>query len=83
MSHADFHAWLFEIGTGWLGWSEEQTLGARITSILAAYKGRLDLLRTIFGGKPAPADKPPVSGREVKGLLRTLKAAREGRAGPS
>ena len=83
MSHADFHAWLFEIGTGWLGWSEEQTLGARITSILAAYKGRLDLLRTIFGGKSAPVDRPPVSGREVKGLLRSLKAAREGRADPS
>jgi hypothetical protein len=42
---------LFEIGTGWLGWSAQGTWNAAPAEIIAAHKGRVALLRAIFGSK--------------------------------
>lgn len=41
---------LFEIGTGWLGWTPQETLAATPVEITAAYNGRVDCLKAIFGG---------------------------------
>lgn len=57
-SIAEAHRTLFRIGTGKIGWAPEQTLNATPLEIVEAWKGRLELLRDIFGGaddKPAEA----------------------------
>lgn len=46
---------------GWLGWTEQQALDTSIESIRLAYEGRVDLLKSIFGGK----DDPPSGRRRV------------------
>lgn len=46
-----------KIGTGWLGWSEADTLDTEIATIWLAWEGRQEMLQAIFGGTPA-ADKP-------------------------
>lgn len=48
---------LFEIGTGWLGWSAADTWAASPAEILAGQKGRVDMLNAIFGGKNSEAEK--------------------------
>ena len=50
---------LYRIGTGWLGWTPEQTLDATPAEIKEAYRGRLEMLKAIFGGgdeKPKPKE---------------------------
>jgi hypothetical protein len=42
---------LFEIATGWLGWEPNAAWDASPAEILAAQKGRIELLRAVFGGK--------------------------------
>lgn len=56
LTTADALAKLFKIATGWLGWSPADTYAATPLEITAAYEGRLDLLKAIFGdgGKNAP-----------------------------
>lgn len=49
---------LYRIGTGWLGWTPDETLAATPAEITEAYKGRLDMLKAIFGGSD---DKPDTS----------------------
>jgi hypothetical protein len=41
---------LYRLGTGWLGWSPADTLDATPAEIREAYAGRLDMLKSIFGG---------------------------------
>jgi hypothetical protein len=57
-SYAEHHARLFKLATGWLGWSPEEAWNATPAEIKAAYAGRLDMLKAIFGageGKKTPA----------------------------
>ncbi|WP_165405435.1 phage tail assembly chaperone [Bradyrhizobium genosp. SA-3] len=42
---------LFEIGTGWLSWPPETVWDATPAEILAAQRGRVAMLKAIFGGK--------------------------------
>jgi hypothetical protein len=44
VSHADYFAWLEEIGGGWLGWTEEETNNASMPYIINCYVGRLRML---------------------------------------
>ncbi|MBN8942227.1 MAG: hypothetical protein J0H01_22160 [Rhizobiales bacterium] len=78
MTHAEFHAWLLGLGMGWLGWTEQQTLESRMTSIMAAYKARIDMLKAIFGGgdgaRPAKDATGGVSLKDPAGLRGLLKA---------
>ncbi|MEX0404049.1 hypothetical protein ABGN05_00055 [Aquibium sp. LZ166] len=53
---SDYLANLYRIGTGWLGWTPKDTLEATPLEILEAYKGRLELLRSVFGGKEDAPD---------------------------
>lgn len=47
--YAEHHEHLFKLATGWLGWSPEDAWNATPAEIKAAYKGRLDMLKAIFG----------------------------------
>lgn len=53
---------LFTLGTGWLGWSPDVTWNASPAEITAAYQGRLDMLKALFGeaegGKGKKAKAP-------------------------
>lgn len=57
LSHADYLARLFKLGTGWLGWTADQTLDTPMPAIVSAYVGRQDMLRALFGGADAPASR--------------------------
>ncbi len=60
---ADHLANLYRLGTGWLGWTPKDTLDSTPAEIMEAYKGRLELLRSIFGGEketPSPASDIPL-----------------------
>jgi hypothetical protein len=61
VTHAEYHDWLLEIGMGWLGWTYDQTLDTPMPAIEAAYKGRIAMLKAIFGGDDAPAENPPLT----------------------
>lgn len=61
----DYLANLYRIGTGWLGWSPETTLDATPAEITEAYQGRMEMLKSIFGGEddtPAPKPAQPAGG---------------------
>jgi len=49
---------LFKIGTGWLGWTPQDTLDATPAEIMLAHDGRMSMLRAIFGGTDDKTDKP-------------------------
>jgi hypothetical protein len=86
LSQAQYHAWLLKIATGWLGWTEQQALATRMTTIVAAYDGRMDMLKAIFGsGEKSRKGKPPADGlvsakdpAAVKALFMGLKAKQDG-----
>lgn len=46
---------LYRVGTGWLGWTPHVTLNATPAEIIEAQKGRVELLRAVFGGGDEPA----------------------------
>lgn len=47
----EYHTKLFQIGTGWLGWSPDATWDATPSEIINAHIGRRGMLTAIFGGK--------------------------------
>ncbi len=49
--YSEYHAKLYRIGTGWLGWSPDMTWNATAAEILEAYSGQIEKLRAIHGGK--------------------------------
>ncbi|TCT12663.1 tail assembly chaperone [Tepidamorphus gemmatus] len=59
VSFADYIEALFGIGTGWLGWTPEQTWNATPAEILAARKGRIAMLTELFGTGERPDDHDP------------------------
>jgi hypothetical protein len=69
---------LYKIGTGWLGWTADQTLDSTAYEIRLAYEGRIDLLKAIFG---SPESKPETDGMSLDdklksafGMFKTTKA---------
>jgi hypothetical protein len=69
---------LFSIGTGWLGWTPAETWQATPAEIVAAQKGRVDMLRAIFGGKDDDKEarkKLPLS-EKIKMTMQALGAKR-------
>ncbi|WP_438274382.1 hypothetical protein [Nitrobacter sp.] len=51
MPYDEYFATLFRIATGWLGWPPNVAWEATPAEIIEAKKGRIELLREIFGGK--------------------------------
>ena len=79
---AEHLAGLYRIGTGWLGWTPDQTLDATPIEITEAYRGRVEMLRSIFGSSeedaPATDDRPlDDKFRSVFGTFGTTKVKRE------
>lgn len=68
---------LFEIGTGWLGWTPADTWAASPAEIEAAYAGRVKLLKTIFGsGEAQPEAKPATLDDKIRMTMAALGAKR-------
>jgi hypothetical protein len=65
---------LYRTGTGWLGWTPAETLDSTPAEIIEAYKGRMEMLKAIFGGgedKPKPETKA-FTDDNVKSAFRAL-----------
>ena len=70
---------LYRYGTGWMGWTPDQTLAATPAEIVEAVKGRTDMLRAIFGtseaeGKPKEPVDLKAKFRAAFGIIGTTKA---------
>ncbi|WP_454917283.1 hypothetical protein [Xanthobacter sediminis] len=79
MSLAEYHAWLFKTATGWLGWTPAEALAAPMPMIEAAFDGRVDLLRAIFGGAEKPKGREALAAkvRAAMGFKGTRKVQRD------
>lgn len=67
---------LFEIGTGWLGWSPSDTWAATPTEIMIAQRGLIAKLKAIHGtaeDQPESDPNQPVSPEKVKEGIATLR----------
>lgn len=76
ITFAEYHARLYRIGTGALGWTPEVTWNATPAEIIEAYKGRAEFIRAIFGGTPDQDSEPGPkihSAAEVATSLSELK----------
>jgi hypothetical protein len=51
ISYDDYFDTLYRIATGWLGWEPNAAWDATPAEIIKAKKGRIELLRAIFGGE--------------------------------
>jgi hypothetical protein len=49
ISFDEYFTRLFQIGTGWLGWTPDDTWNATPAEILTAHQGRVEMLKAIFG----------------------------------
>lgn len=49
MSFEEYFTQLYQIGTGWLGWTPEATWAATPSEIINAKEGRVEMLAAIFG----------------------------------
>ena len=58
VTFAEYHARLFRIATGWLGWTPENAWNATPAEIMTAYEGRVEMLGAIFG-KADDAEQSP------------------------
>ncbi len=73
---------LFRIGTGWLGWTPDETLDATPAEITLAYEGRLEMLKAIFGGSESNTERKSDLSLDDKfkaafGTLNTTKVKRK------
>jgi hypothetical protein len=71
---AEYHARLFRLGTGWLGWSPETTWQATPKEIIHAYQGRVEMLKAIYGSKDeekrTPTERPENAVFDRAGLAK-------------
>jgi hypothetical protein len=71
---------LYKVGTGWLGWTPDETLDATPTEIRLAYEGRIDLLKAVFGSHEETNKKLPDGMslddklKSAFGMFNTIKA---------
>jgi hypothetical protein len=67
---AAYHEHLFEIATGWLGWSPETAWNATAAEIMAAHKGRVamigDVLTAMTGGAKDETQSGPIQHSEAE-----------------
>lgn len=77
MSQSDYFDWLLKIGMGWIGWTYEQTLDTPMLAIVDAHKGRMAMLRAIFGGDdpdiPSIPQKPVSIIKQLAALQKKKK----------
>jgi hypothetical protein len=81
ITFADYHAKLYRIATGWLGWTPKEAWAATPAEIEEAYAGRMEMLRAIFGSADKGADFVPEKPDKAK-LDRDGLATLKGKGGP-
>lgn len=59
MSHRDYHAWLYKVATGWLGWLPQDAYNSDMADIETAHAGRIDMLKAIFGSGDGKSEDGP------------------------
>lgn len=65
--------WLFNIGTGWIGWSDEQTLDTPMQHIVRARAGRIEMLKAIFGdGREEARTVSATNSAGIKELMQSF-----------
>lgn len=65
-----------EDALGWLGWSEEQAMRADVNTIQVAMRGRVRMLKAIFGsGEDEDAPTAKKSKAEMAGRLKAATRA--------
>lgn len=74
IAFAEYHAQLYRIATGWLGWNPETAWEATPNEIVEAYHGRLDMLSAIFGSGDGQK-QPATSEAALASFLRSRKAS--------
>ncbi|WP_175577720.1 phage tail assembly chaperone [Mongoliimonas terrestris] len=52
---------LYQIGTGWLGWTPETTWSATPAELEEAFLGKAEMLRAIHGGEDPTAPQPKLT----------------------
>lgn len=66
----EYLAGLYKTGTGWLGWTPQETLDATPAEIMLAHEGRMSMLKAIFGSSDdKPADKVSFTDANVKSFF--------------
>ncbi|MEH2542820.1 hypothetical protein [Bradyrhizobium sp. AZCC 1699] len=73
ITYLEYHTKLYRLATGWLGWSPEIAWAATPAEILEAQKGRVEMLKAVFGGKQEDsADETTTDLRSAKDRLNAL-----------
>jgi hypothetical protein len=62
---------LFRIATGWIGWTPQQSWDATPAEIIEAYKGRVEMLKAIFGA----SDKDDAESIDTNERFKTVLGA--------
>lgn len=70
---------LYRLGTGWLGWSPEVTLSATPIEITEAQRGKLDMLKAVYGSNEETAPEKPKGpwDRNVRSILAGIGTVQE------
>ncbi|WFU69446.1 hypothetical protein [Bradyrhizobium sp. CB2312] len=69
MAFDEYFTKLYQIGTGWLGWTAADTWNATPAEIMNAHAGRLDMLKAVFGsGKDDQAGTEPPSKADLNAI---------------
>jgi hypothetical protein len=78
----EHHRRLFRIGTGWLGWTPEETWAATPIEIVEAYRGRVEMLCAMNGVEPPKEDdgREPDAEEVRDGIAKLKLLARTGKA---
>ena len=78
LSFAEHLQQLYRVGTGWLGWTPDATLDATPAEIMEAHRGRMDMLKAIFGSGEAvqPESKPASLDDKIRLTMAALGAKR-------
>ncbi len=77
MSFDEYFGVLYRYGTGWLGWSHEQTMATPMPLILEAQAGRIEmitmLLKAVFPTKESGRSKPePMTAEKRRHVAQRL-----------
>nr|WP_247749758.1 hypothetical protein [Rhizobium sp. L58/93] len=69
---ADFYADLYQMATGWLGWTPETTWNATPTEISRAFIGHIAMLKTIHGSGDDKEDHQPEPDQAARNIAAGL-----------
>lgn len=72
---AEVHSKLYRLATGWLGWTPAEAWAASPREIREAYEGRVELLRSVFGGgedKPSDQDRAATADDRFASGIRAM-----------